>query len=101
MRRRRGELAEIGKSERLFDLPDLHHGIVEPVLAELLVLDVLEPFTHLVKLPTRQRILPCREHDRVLAGRMVLIHQHEGLEGTGQRFASPVPIAPLPATARM
>src|ERR1700675_990465 len=74
-RLRRRELGEIGEAERLLDRGDLLHGILEPVLAELPVLDVLEGLAGLAQLAFGQPLPPGREDDRILARRMVLIHQ--------------------------
>src|SRR4051794_18933013 len=79
---RRGELREIGQAKHLFNLADLFDGILIAVLAELLVLDVLEPLAHVAKLALRERRLPGWENDGVFAGGMVLIHPHECLECT-------------------
>ena len=92
-RRRRGELREIGKPERLLDLPDLRDGIFVAVLAELLALDLLELFAHLVQLALRERLFPSRENDRVLARGVVLVHEERsspwrGREARHRRYRS-------------
>jgi len=50
LRRRGRELGNVSDSERLFDLCDLRHRVLEAVLAELLMLDFLEKVAHLVEL---------------------------------------------------
>src|SRR5580704_7242185 len=75
---RRRELGEIGEAERLLDRGDLLDGVFEPVLAELAVLDVLEGLSDLAQLALGQPLPPGRKDDRILARRMVLIHQLEG-----------------------
>ena len=72
-------MRDVSKPQRLLDLS-------ESIFAEGSVLDVFELVAHFVKLAFREGVLPRGKDDRVLASRVVLIHQDERLERTGKRF---------------
>src|SRR5690348_7517491 len=82
----RRELREVAKAERFFDRGDVLDRLVEPVFAELPMLDVFEGLAQLAQLFLGERLSPGRENDRILARCMVPVHRVESFEGAGERL---------------
>jgi hypothetical protein len=78
------EVCEIGDAERGLQPRDLGDVALERVLAEYLVLSLLELFTQLAVPRTADHLAECREENRVLAGRVRAVHPGEGSQGLSE-----------------
>ena len=80
----RRELSDIRQIEARLDTRYVSFGILESILAELLVLYVLEFVVQLVVLVGGDRVLPCGKDDSVLARCVMLVHSHEAVKDLGE-----------------
>jgi hypothetical protein len=84
MDRRESKNRDVRKAKAFFDLADLGDGVLEPVVAELLLFNVLECIVKLAVFVRGDERFPCRKNNRVLAGGMVLVHSRKAFEGVGK-----------------
>lgn len=85
-RGRCGELREVGQTKAPLDVADLLHGLLIAVCAELLAFDLFKLVAYLIQLLGGERLLPGGKEDRILACRVVLIHQHQRFQGLCELF---------------
>src|SRR2546426_10164176 len=78
---RRSKLCDVSQAKSALDRANLFHGVLETILAKLLMLDVLKLVVHLVELLSRHGFFPGWKNDRVFACSVVAVHEHEGLKG--------------------
>ncbi|TMH07078.1 MAG: hypothetical protein E6H67_04615 [Betaproteobacteria bacterium] len=83
-RRRWRKASEVGDSHFVLDLRDTLARVVEAVIAEHLMLELLEALGELVIFAVGKRLLPGGEQHRVLECGVVLVHEHERIERVGE-----------------